>query len=81
MSKFEYTKEQIQELIGNTYVKSCTSKYITFTDEFKVKAVELYNNGFHHKRIFKDLGFPEYIINSTIPIQSLKNWRRKSKED
>jgi hypothetical protein len=41
MSKIEYTKEQIEELISNPNVRSCTSKYITFTDEFKVRAIEL----------------------------------------
>ena len=41
MSKIEYTKEQIQELLSNPNVKSCTSKYITFTDEFKVRAIQL----------------------------------------
>ena len=41
MSKIGYTKEQVQELINNPNVKSCTSKYITFTDEFKVRAIQL----------------------------------------
>jgi hypothetical protein len=44
MSKKEYTKEEIQELMSNPNVKSCTSKYITFTDEFKVRAIELDKN-------------------------------------
>lgn len=80
MSKIEYTKEQIQELLSNPNVKSCTSKYITFTDEFKVRAIQLDKSWFYHRRIFKDFGFPEYIINSDIPVQSLKNWRWRSKE-
>jgi hypothetical protein len=41
MSKQEYTKEQIKELENNLSVKKCSEKYITFTDEFKTKAIEL----------------------------------------
>jgi len=41
MSKREYTKEQIEELLKNPYVKDCSTKYITFTDDFKVKALGL----------------------------------------
>jgi hypothetical protein len=41
MSNKGYNKEQIQELLNVKYVKSCTSKYISFTDEFKIKALEL----------------------------------------
>ena len=79
MSKIEYTQEQIQELISNPNVKSCTTKYITFTDEFKIIAIKLDKSWFYHKRIFKDSKFPRYIVNSEIPKQSLKNWRWKFK--
>lgn len=80
MSQKEYNKEQMQELTSNPNVKSCTSKYIIFADEFKVRAIDLDKNWFYHKRIFKDFGFPEYIVNSNIPKQSLTNRRFKSKE-
>lgn len=80
MSKKEYTKEEMQELMNNPNVKSCTSKYIIFTDEFKIRAITLDKSWFYHKRIFKDFWFPAYIVNSKIPKQSLKNWRGKFKE-
>lgn len=80
MSKKEYTQEQIEELILNPNVKSCTSKYITFTDEFKVRAIDLDKKWFYHRRIFKDFWFPEYIVNSKMPAQLLKNRRWRSKE-
>ena len=41
MSKKEYNKEQIELLKTNKYVNDCTSKYITFTDEFKIEALNL----------------------------------------
>lgn len=81
MSKQEYNKEQIEKLKNNKYVKNCTSKYITFTDEFKVKALELDKRHFLSKEIFKEFEFPDYVINSDIPKGSLKRWRRLSKNE
>jgi len=79
MSKREYTKEQIKELLNNPYVKDCSIKYITFTDDFKVKALELDAQWIYHRQIFKDFWFPEYIVSSKIVNQSLWNWRHKLK--
>jgi hypothetical protein len=41
MSNREYTREQILELLSNENIKDCSPKYITFTDAFKIKALEL----------------------------------------
>ncbi len=79
MSKIEYTNEQIQELLNNPYVKDCSSKYITFTDEFKTKVLELDNKWVYHRKIFEDFWFPDYIFKSKIVSQSLWNWRFKMK--
>ncbi len=81
MFKKEYTTEQMAELSSNPSVVSCTSKYIMFTDDFKIKVIELDKMWLYYKRIFKDFWFPTYIVDSKIPIQSLKNWRRKFKEN
>jgi hypothetical protein len=40
MAGIKYNNEQIRELKGNRYVKDCTEKYITFTDEFKIKVLK-----------------------------------------
>lgn len=40
MSTIKYTKEQREILLGNTYVKKCSEKYITFTDAFKLLCIE-----------------------------------------
>ena len=76
MSKKEYTEDQIQEVLKNKYVKNCSSKYITFTDEFKIKVLELDKKWIYHRKIFEDFWFPEYIINSDIPKNSLSRWKR-----
>lgn len=79
MSKIHYDEHQVKELLANKYVKDCSFKYILFTDEFKIKALELDKKFIYHKTIFKDSWFPEYIYNSKIPKNSLGNWRYKLK--
>lgn len=81
MSKQEYTKEQIKELENNLSVKKCSEKYITFTDEFKTKAIELNKKWYVSKEIFIKFWFPEYIICSQVPWESLKRWRFKAKHE
>ncbi len=79
MSKQEYNKVQIKELLNNSNVKKCSSKYITFNDDFKLLALDLDKKWMIHRDIFRKYWFPEYIINSKIPEKSLKNWRYNAK--
>lgn len=79
MAEIKYSKEQIEELLNNKYVKDCTSKYISFTDEFKIKVLELDNKWIYHRKIFEDFWFPEYIFKSNVVNRSLWNWRHKLK--
>jgi hypothetical protein len=81
MLKQEYTKKQMQELLNNPNIKSCTSKYIIFTEEFKFRAINLSEMWFNHREIFKDFWFPAHIIDSKTPKQSLTNWRAKVRKD
>ena len=76
MAGIKYNETQIQELRKNKYIKAVTEKYITFTDEFKIKALELDKRYFLPKEIFKEFWFPEYIIKSDIPSINLKRWRK-----
>ena len=81
MAVIKYNKTQIEELKKNKYVKNCSSKYITFTDEFKIKVLELDKNWIYHRKIFEDFGFPEYIINWNIIPSIVWSWRYKMKKD
>lgn len=80
MRGINYTKEQMEELIKNKYIKSCTDKNVNFTLECKIESVKLWNKWFPTKEIFKKLWFPEYIINSDIPTSSLNRWRKNIKK-
>lgn len=75
MAEIKYSKEQIEELLKNKYVKSCTSKNVNFTKEFKIKVLELDKKWLFYREIFKLLWFPEYIFNSRIPKLSLDRWK------
>ena len=80
MVRIKYTEAQIKELKSNKYVKNCTNKNINFTLECKQKAVQLWNQWFFTKNIFKELWFPKYIYNSNIPSVSLNRWRKNIKK-
>lgn len=75
MSKKEYTKEQLEILRINKYIKNCSPKSISFTSEFKQKTIELDTLWKYSRDIFIEFWFPDFIVNSDVPRQSLKNWR------
>ena len=49
-------KEVRQKLESNIHIYKVTSKNIYYTDDFKLKAVEEYNQGKEPEDIFKDAG-------------------------
>jgi hypothetical protein len=77
MSHKHYTPDQIEELLRNPYVAKCSSKYISYTYECKVKAIELSMNQYILSReIFALLGFPLYVSESNTSKDSIKAWKR-----
>ena len=80
MTKIKYNKKQIEELKNNSNVRNCTSKHIVFSKEFKLQAIKLANEYISAKEIFKQFWFPEYIINSDVPSNSLARWKILSKK-
>jgi len=76
MTEIKYTEKQIEELKNNPNVKNATSKHIVFTKEFKLEAVKLAKKYILAKEIFSQLWFPEYVINSVIPKNSISRWKR-----
>lgn len=79
MTKVPYTEEQIQLLQSNKFVKACTEKYMTFTDDCKIQALKLDNERWYFRDIFRYFWFPEFFIDSDVPKQTIKNWRRALK--
>lgn len=79
MGLIKYNKEERESLLQNRYVKNCSEKYLTFTDNCKIEAIALKESGMYSRDIFKTLGFPDFILHSQVPIQSMKNWSMKLK--
>ncbi len=75
MAIIKYNEKQIQELLSIKYVKNCTSKNVTFTQECKLEALRLEWKLWNRKEVFKQLWFPEYIFNSKIPTKSINRWK------
>ena len=79
MAGIKYNKEQIKELKDNKYVKDCTEKYITFTDEFKMKVLKWEWKWLYHRQIFYDCWFPDYVWNTDLVPRIVWTWRFKLK--
>jgi transposase len=57
MIKKFFTKKEIDILSSNSYVKSVSTKGITYTDEFKQIFIAQSNNSKSSREIFEECGF------------------------
>ena len=62
MSKIHFSIEQQEELKNNPYVKSVTSKAITYTEEFKELFYKEYQEGRAPTEIMRGMGFDTKVI-------------------
>ena len=62
MSNKLFTKEEIEILKTNKYVKNVTEKGITYTDDFRKDFINLITRGNAKKQAFKELGFNPEIL-------------------
>ena len=75
MSKKLFTKEEIDILSKNKYVKNVSSKGITYSDEFKKLFIIENQNGKFPRQIFEECGFDINILGITRIESSGKRWR------
>lgn len=72
-----FNPEQIKELLANKNISKCSSKSITFSPDFKLKAVkQYYENGHSPNMIFREAGFDLNIFKKSKPKDCLKRWRK-----
>lgn len=77
MSKFRYSEEQVKNLQANPNVKKCSSKSITYSKDFKIRAVKAWlEEGQSPKIIFKRAGLDSAVIGEWKPENCLKLWRK-----
>jgi len=71
-----FTDEQRALLLSNINVAKCSEKAITYSKEFKIKAVKQYNKGMSSSQIFIEAGLDPKVIGRKSPKDRLGDWRR-----
>ena len=80
MNKKMFTREQIQALLKKKNVAKCSEKSITYSPDFKLKAVrQYYDEGLSPTQIFIGAGFDITVIGKKMPERCLGRWRKKYK--
>ncbi|MFV8829979.1 HTH domain-containing protein, partial [Alkalihalobacterium sp. APHAB7] len=80
MSKKVFTVKEIKLLSANKYVKSVSTKGITYTDEFKHLFINENKKGKFPREIFEECGFDIDIIGMKRVESSGKRWRAAYRE-
>ena len=78
MSKRIFTPEQIANLLKNKNVSKCSEKSITYSKEFKLSAIKMYDEGFGCSEIFRKAGFDPSLVGANNPKACLLRWRRSN---
>jgi len=62
--------------LRNENVSGCSERSITYSNDFKIKAVKLYKQGLTSREIFKQAGFDLNTIGRDQPQSCLKRWNK-----
>lgn len=76
MSKRNLSEEDIAILKKNKNVANCTSKSITYSNKFKVRAVQEYKEGLSSREIFEKAGFDLKLLGNDTAYDRIKEWNR-----
>ena len=73
----KFTNEECLELLKNPNVIKCSNKAITYSKEFKLKAVKQYTNeDVSPNEIFSLAGFNNVVIGKGTPKDRISDWKR-----
>lgn len=81
MSKKLFTDKEIKLLLNNPYVKSVSSKGITYTDEFKRIFIAENDKGKLPRQLFEECGFDIDVIGIRRVKASADRWRNAYREN
>lgn len=79
MSKKLFTEKEIKQLSTNKYVKSVSTKVITYTDEFKHIFIAEKEKGNLTRDIFVQCGFDIEVLGMDRVYSASKRWRKAYK--
>ncbi|WP_160726164.1 IS3 family transposase [Bacillus sp. USDA818B3_A] len=81
MSKKLFKEKEVKNLSNNPYVKSVSSKGITYTDEFKHLFIEENSGGKLPREIFEQCGFDIDVLGMECVKAAGKRWRASYREN
>ena len=76
MNKTIFTEEEKGQLLKNKNISRCGEGSITYSKDFKVKAVKLHEQGLTPACIFRQAGLDTNIMGRDKPKGCLKRWNR-----
>ncbi|VEF46444.1 transposase [Bacillus freudenreichii] len=79
MSKKIFTEKEIEQLSTNKYVKSVSTKGITYTDEFKHTFITEKEKGKLTRDIFERCGFDVEVLGMDRVYSASKRWQKAYK--
>lgn len=72
----EFSDKEQKLLLSTGHVVSITKTNVTFTTEFKVKAVELSFDGVPPSKVFTQLGIDICLFQDDYPKKSISRWKK-----
>ena len=81
MSKKVFTEKEIKQLSTNKYVKSISTKGITYTDEFKYTFISEKEKGKLAREIFEQCGFDAEVLGMERIYSAKKRWQKAYKNN
>ena len=74
MSKRRFNKEQIKLLLNNQNVNKCSEKAITYSKNFKIRAVTQYQSGLTARQIFEGAGLVAELVGKNTAKNCVLDW-------
>ncbi|MEF9893420.1 MAG: hypothetical protein RR738_08845 [Anaerorhabdus sp.] len=78
MGKNRFSKETIDYLKGNQYIKKITETQIVFTNEFKEIIVEKHSKGIKPIQIFIEAGIPYQVLGKTRINSAIRQFEKQN---
>jgi transposase-like protein len=81
MSKVRFSKEQIERLKDHPCIEQISEKAITYTDDFKERAVKAWETGLTSRIIFEKEGLSSQDLGNKRITGALNRWRKMSQRE
>jgi transposase-like protein len=79
--RIKYSKQEISELKRNPCVFNCNERLISYTYEFKIRSLDLYNQGIKPKEIWRRSGFNTNKWRSNYFNETISDWKKIVKKN